>query len=54
MDKIQYYADLYYNHDTSEISDAEYDALVRNFRADRSAKQPFLKGQARDSHALSG
>ena len=34
MDKIQYYADLYYNHDTSEISDAEYDALVRNFRAD--------------------
>ena len=35
MDKlIQHYADMYYNHDTSEISDAEYDALVRNFRTD--------------------
>ena len=34
MDKlIQHYADLYYNHDNPEISDAEYDALVRNFRA---------------------
>ena len=35
MDKlIQYYADMYYNHDNPEISDAEYDALVRNFRTD--------------------
>lgn len=34
MDKlIQHYADLYYNHDNPEISDAEYDALVRNFRS---------------------
>ncbi len=35
MDKlIQHYADMYYNHDNPEISDAEYDALVRNFRTD--------------------
>ena len=35
MDKlIQHYADMYYNHDNPEISDAEYDALVRRYRAD--------------------
>ena len=30
--KIQYHNNLYYNNDSPEISDAEYDALINEYK----------------------
>ena len=42
---IQHHADLYYNQDNPEISDEEYDALVREYRKENPTYQPTVGGQ---------
>lgn len=41
-DKISYHADLYYNNDVSEISDAEYDSLMQQLKAVEKAHPEFV------------
>ena len=40
---IQHHADLYYNEDAPEITDAEYDALVRELKSLEAANPDAVK-----------
>ena len=40
---IQHHADLYYNEDAPEITDAEYDALVRELKALEAANPDAVR-----------